>query len=89
MVWVMRVWAAFERLIPHLSACCAFGLDGEEVAGRGVVFQAPGFHTSAVQVNRPYYGEAAGVCRNPTICARRIDIADLKDDYCANLDRKS
>jgi len=54
MVCVMRVRAVFERLIPHLSACCAFGLDGEEVAGRGVVFQAPGFHTSAVQVNRSY-----------------------------------
>ena len=41
----MHVRATFKRLIPHLSAYCVFGLDGE-VAGRGVS-QAPGFLKSA------------------------------------------
>jgi len=70
MVCVMRAWAAFERLIPHLSACCAFGLDGEEVAGRGVVSQASGFQTSAVKAKR--YGEAAEFVEIPRSVARRI-----------------
>src|SRR5216684_3107486 len=53
-VCVMRVRATFKRLIPHLSACCAFGLDGE-VAGRGAVSQALCFLTSpAAQAKRPY-----------------------------------
>jgi hypothetical protein len=56
--WVMCVWAWFERLIPHLSARCAFGVDGE-VAGKGLVSQALGFQMSAVQARRPY-GRALG-----------------------------
>jgi len=58
MVWVMRVRAAFERLIPHLSACCAVGLDGE-VAGRGVVFSSFRFSYVRRTSKANLYGEAA------------------------------
>ena len=50
-----------KRLIPHLSACCAFGLDGE-AAGRGAVSQAPGFlKSAAAQAKRPYTVSPAGL----------------------------
>ena len=67
-VWVMLVRAAFERLIPHLSACCAFGLDGE-VAGRGVGSQALGFQTSAVQVKRSYTVRLASLSESGDLCS--------------------
>ena len=68
-VWVMRVRATFKRLIPHLSACCACGLDGE-VAGRGAVSQAPGFLTSdAAQAKRPYTVGLASLSESGDACS--------------------
>jgi hypothetical protein len=66
----MRVRATFERLIPHLSACCAFGLDGE-VAGRGAVSsQAPGFLASAAaQAKRPYTVRLASLSESGDACS--------------------
>ena len=61
-VWVMRVRATFKRLIPHLSACCTVGLDGEIAGRQGAVSQAPGFLTStAEQLKRPYAARLASL----------------------------
>jgi hypothetical protein len=58
----MRVRATCKGLIPHLSASCAFGLDGE-VAGRSEVCQALGFLKSAAaaQAQRPYTVSLTGL----------------------------
>ena len=65
----MRVRATFKRLIPHLSACCAFGVDGE-VARRGAVSQAPGFLMSAAaQAKRPYTVRLASLSESGDTCS--------------------